>query len=364
MTDQHDRFDAENLVPRKDHLERVVARCIADGKVKLDDAVAPIAVEKLRYNYARVYEQTYPDLKAAMGMVLPFDTSPDPAHDSYKYDVIDYAGFADWIGDDGQIMGNSSVQMSSHLGFMDHIGNKFAFTFFDIERAALSGSNISAVKQRAVRESHERKHQWVWLFGDRGRQLHGLFTHPNIQVVLAPLASSAVHNDNRDRLIENKTMDEILADVETIVETVPRTTNEALRVRKVFMSYADVSYLKRKREDTGSNSRTLWSIIQEMYSDVEFDTLNECDASKRLNPKTGVNDSGLSGRCWIAVPDLPADECGFVFPRPFTQRAPQEKDLSIETITLSTIGGFKCVQPMGVVRMDFVAVNSATASAL
>ena len=66
----------------------------------------------------------------------------------------------------------------------------------------------------------------------------------------------------------------------------------------------------------------------------------------------------------VAVPDLPADECGFVFPRPFTQRAPQEKDLSIETITLSTIGGFKCVQPMGVVRMDFVAVDSATASAL
>jgi hypothetical protein len=363
MNEARETLDTAGLVPKKDSLERFVAERFAKGQFeRADDSVAPIMVEKLRYNYARVYEQTYADLKAAMGMVCPFDTSPDPAHDTYKYDVIDYAGYADWIGDDGSVMGESSIEMSSHIGFMHELGNKFSFTVFDLERAAMSGGNLLPTKQNAVRRTHEAKHNWTWLFGDGSKELHGLFTHPNIQVALAPMASTAVHSDNRDRLIENKSADEILADVETIVETVPRTTNEKLRVRKVFMPYADVSVLKRRRDGTGADSVTLWQLVQQMFPDVEFDTLPECDASKRSNPKTGVNDSGVSGRCWIAVPDLPADECGFVFPRPFTQRAPQESDLKISTITHSKIGGFKCVQPLGVIRLDFVAVDNATAA--
>lgn len=357
-------IDSLGLIPRKDHVEHFVQELGTKGKFegRFDDSVAPIMVEALRYNYARVYEEHYPDLKAAMGQVLPIDSSPSPADDSYKYDVIDVTGYVDWIGDDGTIMSEGTTEMRSHIGFMHEMGGKFSFTVFDLERAAASGRQLEPARQRNERRKHEAKHQWVWLFGDPAKQLHGLFTHPNIQVALAPMAATAVHSDNRDRLIENKTADEILADVETLVETAPRTTNEAIRVRKVFMSYADKSVLTRRRDGTGADSITLWALIQQMYPDVEFDTLNECDAAKRLNPKTGTNDSSLSGRCWIAVPDLPVDECGFVMSRPFTQRSPQEQDLKISTITHSKIGGFKCLQPLGVVRMDFVAVDNDTAA--
>ena len=363
MNEQRETLDSLGLVPRKDALEHFTTDLFERSRFeRADDSVAPIMVEKLRYNYAQVYEETYGDLKAAMGLVCPFDTSPDPAHDSYKYDVVDYTGYADWIGDDGSVMGESSVQMRSHLGFMHELGNKFSFTVFDLERAAMSGGNLSAVRQRAVRRTHEAKHNWTWLFGDAGKELHGLFTHPNIQVELAPMASTVVHGDNRDRLIENKSADEILADVESIVETVRRVTNERLRVKKVFMPDVDMAILRRRRDGTGADSISLMQLVRQFYPDVEFDTLPECDAAKRVNPKTGINDSGVSGRCWIAVPDLPADECGFVFPRPFTQRSPQEVDLKISTITHSKIGGFKCVQPLGVFRLDFVAVDNATAA--
>jgi len=358
-------IDSLGLIPRADVLDRFVRKLDADGKytnIRFDDSVAPIMVEALRYNYSRVYEEQYAELKAAMGMVCPIDSSPSPADDSYKYDVIDVGGYVDWIGDDGTIMSEGFATMRSHLGFMAEAGGKISYTVFDLERAAASGRQLEPMRMRAERRKHEAKHNWVWLFGDPEKQLHGLFTHPNIQVVLAPLASTAVHSDQRDRLIQNKTLDEILADIETIVETPYLTTKGAVRVRKVFMSPADMSTLRRRRDGTGTQSVTFLSIIQAMYPNVEFDELFECDPDNRLNPKTGINDSGLSGQCWIAVPDLPADECGFVMARPFTQRAPQEVDLKITSITHSKIGGFKCLQPLGVVRMDFVAPDNNTAT--
>ena len=352
-----ERIDALGLTPRVDVLTNLVGSWMSNGKFQrqLDASTAPIAVQALQFVYARVYEESYGNLKAAMGQVLPFDTSPNPAHDTYKYKYLDWAGYADWIGDDGSVMGEGSMKMTEHIGFMAELGHAYSWTVFDLERAALDGQNLSAIPPRIARRVHEMFHNWVWLFGDPDKQIHGLFTHPNIQVVLAPDSAAGTYPDARAKLIEGKSVDEILADIETLVETVPRTTNEELRVRKVFMSERDMAVMKRKRVGAGDGVLTIWQMVQSLYPDVEFDTLPECEESKRVDPRTGTNTSNLTGRCWIAVPDLPADECGFVFPRPFTQRAPQEIDLKIRTITHSKIGGFKCTQPLGVVRMDFLA---------
>jgi len=359
------KIETGGLVPRKDTLTGLVASWIHDGlSERMDDSVAPIAVEALRFNYAQIYEETYGQFKAAMGEVLGFDTSPSPGHDTYKYEVMDYAGYADWIGDDGEVMGEGSMQLTSHIGFMHEIGHEFTFTIFDLERAALDGKQLPATRQSIARKTHEHLHNWVWLFGDQDKQIHGLFTHPNIQVVLAPEASTAVQNDQRDRLIVNKTADEILADVALMVDLVPETTNEGLRVRKIFMPREDINVMKHRRASTsgGDGTLTVWQLVQSLYSDIEFDVLPECDSAKRLDPRTGTNTSNLSGRCWIAVPDAPADQCGFVLSRPFTQRPPQADRLKVTTITHSKIGGFKCIVPLGVVRLDFIADDNATAS--
>lgn len=357
------QIETGDLVPRKDTLTGLVASWISGGKFeRVDAAVAPIMVEKLRHTYARIYETQYRDLLAAQGMVLGFDTSPDPADDSYRYEVLDFAGYADWIGDDGQVMGSGSMQLTPHLGFMHEIGHSFEFTVFDLERAAKDGRNLPSVRQRAAFRAHQEKHNWVWLFGDPDKEIHGLFTHPNIQVVQAPLAGTATHSDNRDRLVENKSVDEIIADVAAMVDLVPETTNEALQLKKIMMPRVDVNVLKHRRVGSGDGTLTIWQLIQSMFPEIEFMVLPECDATKRLNPKTGVNDSSVAGRCWIGVPDAPVDECGFVLTRPFTQRAPQERDLQVKTITHSKIGGFKCIVPLGVVRLDFIAIDDATAA--
>ncbi|MEC9048864.1 MAG: major capsid family protein [Planctomycetota bacterium] len=354
---------ADSLIPRKDNLQAWIGALLTAGRVPgLDASVAPTAANKLRYHYAKVYEHKYGQFKLANGEVLGFDTSPDKADKSYSYEIVDYAGYADWIGDDGVIMGEGSMSTTEHVGFMHRIGHKFSFTVFDLERAVKQGKQLPATRQRIAKKAHDAKMNWTFAFGDSGKKLHGLFTHPNIQVVLAPVSATATYSDNRDRLTENKDVDEILADLETIVETVPRTTNEELRTAKVCMPYHDISVLKRRRVGAGDGSLTIWQLIQDLYPDVQFMSLPECDDAKRVDPKTGTNTSSISGQCWIALPDLPADECGFVMVEPFTQRPPQEHDLKITTATHSKFGGFKCVQPLGVVRMDFVAADSQTAA--
>lgn len=357
-------LDKLELIPSAAKLDGAVAGWVAEGKIALADAeTSAIAVEALRHHYAKVFETKHGQYKAANGEVLGFDTTPDPNKDSYTWDTIDSTGYYTWIDDDGSIMGEGSMTMSRDIGFMAEAGGKFAHTVFDLERAAADGVNLPATQQRNAKKNCDAKQNWVCLFGDPGKKIVGVFTHPNIQVVLAPISSDVTHGDNRDRLIENKAVDEILADVETIVDRCRRTTLQNYVTKRVLMPDSDISHMKRRRVGESNGTLTVWQLIASLYPEVSFESLNECEEDNRVNPDPHGAASGLRGKCWLALPDMPADECGFVFPRPFTLRAPQLVDLQITVITHAKFGGFKCTVPVAVTRMDFLAKDSATASA-
>lgn len=365
------RLDALGIVPRVDALQRVVSECVEGGRFpnRFDDSLAPIAVEKLRYSYTAVFEIEYPEYAAAMGRVLPVDTRVNPADDTWDYWTVDQAGFADWIADDGTIMPSGSMTAFRTIGHMAEMGHKYDVTLLELERATHAGVQLSTLKQANARRVHEAFTNWVWLFGDPAKKLLGLINHPNIQVTLAPTAGGAPFGDNRDRLIENKTIDEILADIEDLIERVPRSTIRAHYVAKVFMPYTDVSHLKRRRMGDGGPDRSVWEYIQANYGSptaehpaVQFEVLNECDPNFRAHPRLQTDTSGISGRFWLAVPAASLDELAFIRARPFTQRPPQEVDMKLTHITHSKVGGCKCQIPLAVHRKDFIASDNATAS--
>ena len=360
-----ERADALHLVPRVDQLERTIARIVEGGDhlQTLDAETSQIAVEKLRHAYAKVYEVKNGQFKAAMGEVLPFVTDVPASADSYKYKTLEALGYMSWIGEDGSYSGTGSAIMAEHVGFVDKAGGEYTHTIFDLERAVATGLDLPGQDARNLKKRADAKQNWVALFGDPNKKILGLFTHPNIQVAMAPMSSSATHSDSRDRLIENKSVDEILADVETITETGPRSTLFEHRTGKVFMSGHDISVLKRRRVGAESQAMTIWQMIQSVFPEISFERLNECDEVNRVNPETQRNDSGVAGRCWIAVPVAPADECGFVFSRPLTQLAPQQDGFKLRVLAHAKFGGFKCLIPLAVVRMDFVARDNDTVPA-
>ena len=359
--EQRKTLDALNLIPSSSVLELVVTPEVL-RRAMLDDSNAPLMIEKLRYTYSQPFELVFPEYAAANGEVIGIDTRVPPGADEWEYWTVEQTGFASWIGDDGKVAPNGSAKYKRFKGSMSEMGHIWDVTLFDLERAAMQGLPLASMKQENARRTHEAKTNWTWLFGDSAVGLDGLITHPNIQISQAPAAALAPLGDDRDRLIENKTNDEILADIEDLIELIPKTTIRAKFAAKVAMPYKDIALMKRRRLGAGDGTLSLWDYIQSNYGSpqgehpaVQFMTLNECDPAFRAHPETGTDDSGVSGRFWLAIPQASLDELAFIRARPYTQRTPQEDGFVLKHPTHSKIGGCKCQIPLAVHRKDFLA---------
>jgi hypothetical protein len=351
---QQARLDSYKLVPRPGVVEAVLDSEAKAGR--LDWQLAPVMAERLRHVYPKIMEATYPEFAAANGKVLPIDSSPNPADESWRYFLIDGQASCAWIGDDGTLAPSSSMTMRQFDGKFAQFGHKWDVTVFDLERAAKANVPLQTFKGKLSKKAHEAWKNWFWLFGSKSHELEGLVNNPNVTHFLA-----AQNGGSTSRLWANKTDDEILADVAKMIDRIPTDTIREHYAAKVFLSLAMVQEcMRRYLASTASGTVTLWDRIKHAYAGdetgqgkVSFQILNECSAALRKNPETRTDDSGISGDFMMALPSDDSDQLAFLSARPFSQEAPQQTDLKIETITHEKIGGCKCQIPKAVVVMRF-----------
>jgi len=346
-------MDDLQIVPRMDHLTEICAGALR--RLGKDEQSAPIWAEKLRYTYTKILEVSFPEYAAANGDVLPIDTSVPAAKETWEYFMIEQMGYADWIDDDGRVAPTGTMKASRHEGKCAEMGHRWDLTVFDVERAADAGVPLPKLKQSNAKRTHDAKTNWTWLFGDGGKNLPGLITHPNITVTKAPLNAGST-----SRLWANKSVDEIAGDIALLVNTIADSTLEKYHAARVFMPPSLFRLLRDTRLGAGDGFASVLDWMRKRYEGdetgqgkVEFRMLNECDGARRLNPVTGTDDSGLSGDFLLALPPENTEELAFIRTRAFTQRPPQEIDLVLHHLTHSKIGGCKMQQPLSVHRMDF-----------
>jgi hypothetical protein len=344
-----------DVFPSQGAVEAVMDDMGRRGRCDWQNAV--MMAEKLRYIYPKIMETEYPELLAANGGVLPIDSSPDPADETWRYYRIDQQGRAAWIDDDGTFAPSNSMTLRQVDGRLAEFGHKWDLTIFDLERAA-KHPNIALpmLKGKMAKRAHDEWKNWVWLFGDADKGMPGLCNHPNITHLLAPLNAGTT-----SRLWANKSDDEIFADVAAVIDRVPVDTKRSHYVAQVFLPLALVqACMRRFIAATAQGSVTLWDRIKANYAGdetgqgkVEFKILNECAPAYRLDPKTGTDTSGISGDFIMACPPSDPDVGAFVSARPFSQRPPQEVDLKVSTLTHEKIGGCKLQAPLAFVVMRF-----------
>lgn len=349
------------IIPRLDHLKEWAG--VSLRAASLDDSLAPVMAEQLRHVYTTLIETKYPDLPVAAGDMLPVDTSPSAADDTYVYRMVDVVGYADWISDDGDIAPNSAMTMRPFTGRMDNIGHMWDTTIFDLERSAKAGVQYESAKSKWARRFHDAKTQWVWLFGDSEKDIPGICTHPNI-----PITMAAMNVGNTSRLWVNKTIDEIAADVSVIVRTVSTNTKGNYYTAKVYLPRRLYELLNDRRLGAGDGFASLLQLLEERFKGdktgqgkVEFLILRECQADERTNPVpvNGVQSdtSGIAGDFVLAIAGgLTKEDAAFIRSRPFTQIPPQNEAFKILNYSHSKIGGVKLTQPLAVHRFDFGVV--------
>jgi hypothetical protein len=356
---QKSKLDSYRVIPRLDSHVTFFRELAAKGVLERHDwSGAIVLAETLRQVQAQLLKTKYPDLPVANGDLLTIDSSASPHHETWRQYIVDEQGYADFIGDDGTLAPNSFATMKMFEGRFANIGHKYDWTIFDVERAAAEGHSLPTEKARQAKRYHDSLKQWVFLFGDSKRDIKGLVTHPNINVMLAALDAAT----STTRSWAGKTNAEILVDVQRLVNAVPVETIRQHFTARVYLPHAfQLICQGRFIAATATATVTLWDQILSMYAGdstgqgkVEFLILNECDGTLRRDARTGSDTSGITGYFALALPAKNADAV-FKVARPFTQLAPQQVDLKVQTLTHEKIGGAKLDYPRSIARMDFGA---------
>jgi len=344
------------LKARNDAINACALRAVERGFVT-DAQLAPLWAEKLRHTYTTVERVIYPDLDAVNGRVLPIDSSVDPTTLEWEYFQLDSGGFCDWIDDDGDVRPSAFLKAKRFTGKQDNIGGGYHYTIFDLERYAKAGMGSPLPTEYALadRRAHDEKIEWTWMVGEPSKQIHGLLTHPNIPCSFARAGVST------SAIWDQKTDDEILRDFTDLIDVIPQQSVEAHHCVKVLMPHKFIRHMrKRFVAATATGTVSLWDKLKALYSGddsgqgkVEFVGLNILDASRRKNPKTKTDTSGITGDIMVALPAADVNSLCFIRSRPYTQMSPQEDKMRISVLTYGTIGGVKCTRPLSANIMFF-----------
>lgn len=327
-----------------------------DGqKVRLDDQVAPLMAEKLRHTYQTIHEKKFPERQAFEGKILPIDNEVNPGALEYEYFVIESEGCADWIDDNGTLLNTSSTILKRFTGKVKPIGDEWVLNYFELQRHAMAGTKIPAMKPQLSKKHHATKTNWVWLFGDAEYQMEGLCNHPNITVLLAPEGVSG-------RKWEDKTAEEILADIDAVINAAANNTLMAHRTKRVLMSQRLQQILINKVVKDTYGVNNLWKFVTEKYSptgagveQVVFEVLVEAQAEWRRDPITNTDTSGIVGDFLLAMPEVDKELAAFVRAQPYTTHQPEKRGFDLVHQAHSTIGGARIAEPLAFTRMDGLA---------
>ncbi len=320
---------------------------ILAGREKCDAQTLSYAARQLEYVYSKVYEEDFADLRMANGEIIPIDTSVPEGAKTFVYYLYSSAGvarFQSGYSTDLPLVHSSGAQVNGSVHVME---GAYAYSRQDLRSARMAGDSLDSRLAKAERRAHDELLQRTGLWGREDLGLPGLLNHPNITVSLSP-----ANGAGSSRHWVDKTNDQVLDDIATLIDTPDELTFGKRQVNKVLFSRSIKNLLKRRRiaDGSGDGFLTLWKFIEGHYDGVSFEVLNELGANN--------SDGNLAEDAAFAYVSGDSDLASLVVPMSFTQYGVQEKDNMFKVPCESSTGGVKMPEPVICNRMDNIGPAS------
>lgn len=310
-----------------------------DDRVRHDAQTLVATARQLEYVMAEAYEEPFPEMKAAEGLLIDFDTSvPEGARSFvwYAYSGTAIAQFtAVWAEGNAPEV---SVQGVPVTGVTQGMANSYSYTLDDLRAAAFANVPLDSQLSKQARRGHAELLNRTALWGREDLGLPGLVNHSNITVLDAPLNAGST-----SRYWSAKTVDEILRDIRVLVQTPSTVSYRMRKTTNVWLPDDEMNLISTLRLGAGDGGMTVLDFAKKVHPGVTFDVLDELAASQSTGHLS--TDSALA---MVKRKDL----VNLVVPMPFTQHAPQQVALTIKVMCESKIGGVVMREPPTTVRMD------------
>lgn len=307
-----------------------------------DSQTLPMFARMLEQILTEVEKEEFAELKMANGDLIPIDTSINEGAETYSYYVYSAVGVARFLSAyAGQSLPLVTIKGAKVSGRVEPMGNAYAYTTHDVRNAQFAGVPLESELAIAARRAHDELLHSTGLWGREDLGLPGLLNHPNI-IISTPGTSAGAGDDTWP----NKTVDEIIADVVTLIDTVDEVTFGMEKVNRVLMSRERYNFIKTLRMGTGDGTLTVLKYLEEMYPEVTFDKLNE------LSGDNSDGNLAAGSHSMFAYTSGNKRKASLVVPMMFRQHPVQQEDLTFKVPCESSTGGVKMPRPLMCNRMD------------
>jgi hypothetical protein len=308
------------------------------GYTRYDDAVIPFFARELEYVYARSFDIIRPDLKMANGQVIPIDSSPDTGAETYTYYQFDSVGIAKVIDSYAhKDIPQAAIKGAKFTANIVSLGEGYGYTIQDVRAARLANRPLTTMLSDAVRLGHDEAWHIIGLFGHDDSEIRGFVNHPNITVTDAPLNGAATSS-----LWEDKSPDEIIADINDMINAVRDTTNGVEQPTDVLLPLNQYTLIASTPRSSTSDT-TILEFVRKNHPTVTFDWLNELAASKSFGELTED----------VAIAYVKnTDKAALVIPQTFEQMPLDQDGMQFVIATHSRIGGATVRYPLSIHRYD------------
>lgn len=295
---------------------------------------------QLEYVMRELYREEFDDLPFANGEIIPFDTEIPENARTFLWYLYTGLGIARFIN--SYARGNLplvTMQAAQRTGRVQPFGNAYAWSTQDIRDAQFAGYPLSTELPSWAKRAHEELLNDTIAWGREDLGLPGLLNHPNITI-----SDSPANGTGSSTFWSAKSVDNILADVFTLITTPTRLTRGREKVNMVLLPLAEMLLLQTLRMGTGDGTLTVLGYIQAAYPGVQFKTVEELSASGSLG--------NLSTDSAYAFTSGDPKRARAVAPILFRQYPVQQQDLMYKVPCESTTGGTIVQRPLMAHRMD------------
>lgn len=313
------RFDSREL-------ERFGLRLDANETAVLDRALNQVLVKVLRTDYGVLKGRNF----------VPRSNEVVAGKMTYSWREFTGVGTAKLIANPGDDFPMVETYSSENFGQIKMYGNGFAYSIFDLQRAAAGGERLDTRKALEAREAYERLVDTILAIGDKEGGLLGLVNQRNPTVLQAPATGTG-----SSRLWSAKTPALIVADMEYMVtqqitETLENETPNTLLLSTARFRYAETTQMGDSSGDT---------ILTRFLKNSRY--IKTVESWSRLD----TADAAGTGPRAVAYNRNPL-KVSFEEPVPYTMLPPQQRNFAYRVPCYGALGGVQLYKPKSVIYMD------------
>lgn len=299
--------------------------------LNLDAAGDIFFARQLEFVQARIYEFEYPELKAYQYIPINYNI---PAGAEYVtatgYQSVGRARIINSYADDLPEAGILGTQLTNPVV---SIGVSYRYSHQEIRAAQFANLALPLRLAEAARRANDQKVNDLAINGDGVTGMYGLTNNPNVPDVTVPADGTGGNTE-----WSFKTPEQILRDLNLIVNSVVVNSNGVERPNTVLLPLAQYTLIA----STPRSATSDLTILQYFLLNNPFITVVDW-----LPQLAGAGTGGVD--VMIAY-ERNENKLAMQIPLPFTQYAPQERNLEFVIPCESRFGGVVIYYPLSMVN--------------